>query len=538
MTNAPVALMRYATPRLPSPTASSPLRRTASLAGVGLGLMGLLASMGACNDTPVANLEKSFTLKVTKDTGDGEPIKIDFLWVIDNSSSMCQEQQALAANFRTFVDQIRTAFDIDPRIAVTTVDAQCDVNNTTIFSSKGKFNQRPARAFPPPCQVNERVECLSDNDCSGIDCEVYGSCQNQGEWACRTTPSASCVTNPNGSINTTCRRRCTGDAECKTLFGDDKYVCQKPSANQADWGCIRPPDSADTAVCPDELPPFLDGNNLDLFPCIATVGVNQEKCLKFEQTLRSGYMALDKNGLNSEQAKGFLRDDAYLVVVFVSDEEDCSVADTATVSEESYETCGLLKTTDEGGPLVPVAHYVNKFKALKSDPGKVIVAAIGGDSLKSDPAEIALDRSAYIQSKGDPKTCYHQTSICSSVNGTADFGSRFLSLTKSFGPNGSFANICGDNGIEVALQQIARTIVTVVNKVCLPRQVLGGLSVVRTRNGVQTTLVEGDGPGTYKLVFPEECARGDELYPALAFGDAPIPGESIEITYQGDPQFQ
>jgi hypothetical protein len=535
MTNAPVALMRHATPRLPSPTASKPLRRTASFAGVGLGLMGLLASTGACNDTPVANLEKSFTLKVTKDTGDGEPIKIDFLWVIDNSSSMCQEQVALTTNFQTFVSQIKTSFDIDPRVAVTTVDAQCDVNNTSIFSAKGKFNTRAAKAFPPACQAAVRQPCESDSQCEGLDCSLYQTCDQQGLWTCQKAQTAACITNPNGSINTTCRRRCQTDQECKDLFADDAYLCQKPSTSDRDWGCVRPPDSQG---CPDNLPPFLTGENLELFPCIATVGVNQEKCLRFEQTLRSGYMALDKNGINAEQSKGFLRDDAYLVVVFVSDEEDCSIADNATISDEAYETCGLLKTTDQGGPLVPVAHYVNKFKALKSDPGKVIVAAIAGDSLKADPAEIALDRSAYLESKGDPKTCYHQTSICTSPTGTADFGSRFLSLTKSFGPNGSFANICGDNGIEVALQQIARTIVTVVNKVCLPRQVLGGLSVVRTRNGVQTTLVEGDGPNTYKLVFPEECARGDELYPALAFGDAPIPGESIEITYQGDPQFQ
>jgi hypothetical protein len=228
--------------------------------------------LASCNHTPVENLEKSFTFTVNKDTSDAPPIKIDFLWVVDNSSSMCQEQVALTTNFNTFVDQVQTAFDIDPRVAVTSVDAQCDVNNTTIFSSKGKFNQRAAKAFPPPCQESARVECLADTDCQNIDCELLGSCGAQGEWTCRTQ-SEACVTNPNGSINTTCRRRCTSDDECRTLFGDPAYLCQKPSANQADWGCIRPPDALS---CPDELPEFLTGDNIDLFPCIATVGVNQD----------------------------------------------------------------------------------------------------------------------------------------------------------------------------------------------------------------------------------------------------------------------
>lgn len=511
-----------------TPTLRTPLRIAPAAALV------LLAA--ACNHTPVENLEKSFSFTVNKDTSDAPPIKIDFLWVVDNSSSMCQEQVALTTNFRTFVEQIQTAFDIDPRVAVTTVDAQCDVNNTTIFSSKGKFNQKAAKAFPPPCQVNARVECLSDTDCSGLDCELWGSCGgSQGEWTCRTQ-SEACVTNPNGSINTTCRRRCTTDDECKVLFGDDKFVCQKPSANQADWGCIRPPDSTE---CPDELPEFLTGDNIDLFPCIATVGVNQEKCLKFEQTIRSGFMALDKNGPQSEQAKRFLRDDAYLVVVFVTDEEDCSIADNASVGEDFYETCGLLKTTDENGPLVPVAHYVNKFKALKTDPGRVIVAAIGGDSLFSTPAEIELDRQAYIESKSEPRVCYHQTYICNSENGTADYGARLIELTAGFGPNGSFANICADEGIEIALEQIAKTIVTVVNKICLPRPVLGNLSVTRTRNGVTTVLTEGNGANSYRVIpTTEDCVFDGQLMPAVAFGDAPVPGESIEITYQGDPQFE
>jgi len=504
-----------------------------------LSMVMLLPAMAlACNDAPVKNLEKTFTFKVTKDTSGAAPIKIDFLWVVDNSTSMCQEQVGLTTNFKTFVDQIKTSFDIDPRLAVTTVDAQCEVNGTSVFSARGKFNTHSTKSFGRPCQFTANVECRADSDCDGLDCELFGKCGgDQGAWACREATSEACVTNPNGSPNTSCRRRCATDEDCASVFGDAAYRCQKPSASPEDWGCLRDPDSIN---CPDELPEFLDGNNIDLFPCIATVGVNTESCLDYEQPMRSGLMALDPVGPQADQAKRFLRDDAYLVIIFVTDEEDCSVADTARLNEQFYDTCGLLKTTDEGGPLVPVAHYVNQFKGLKTDPGRVIVAAIAGDSTATDPATVALERSEYIASKLDAKTCYNQTTICqNTTSGLADYGARFIELTAGFGPNGTFTNICKEQGIEVALQQIAKTIVTVVNKVCLPRPVLEGLTVKRTRNGVTTVLTEGDGDNRYRVIqTAEECTTGGKLLPALAFSDVPIPGESIEISYQGDPQFE
>ena len=48
---------------------------------------------------------------------------------------------------------------------------------------------------------------------------------------------------------------------------------------------------------------FLTGDNIDLFPCIATVGVQDGRCLWYEQPLNAGYMALDPGGEQAEQAK-------------------------------------------------------------------------------------------------------------------------------------------------------------------------------------------------------------------------------------------
>jgi len=515
-------------------------------ARLGMLVMPAMLAAWGCNHTPVENLEKSFTLKVQTGTGDGDPIKVDFLWVVDNSTSMCQEQVSLARSFGTFTDQLQQAFDIDARIAVTSVDVQC-APGTSVNSAKGTFNRRTTTVFPAPCQESRYTPCGNDSECAGADCSLLGQCgAEQGEWICRAPTLPECIENPNGSINSTCRRRCTTDEECKTVFGDNNYLCQKPSSNQRDWGCMLPPA---TSGCPADIGElgYLTNDNLDLFRCIATVGVNQERCLTYEQPLMAGLLALDPTGPNSEQAKSFMRDDAYLVVVFVSDEEDCSVPydygkneedSRFKLNETQYNTCGLLKTTDEAGPLVPVAHFVNKFKALKKDPGRVIVAAIAGDSLEATPEAISLDRQAFLESKSNPRTCHQQTTICNSSNGVADYGSRFLALTEAFGPNGSFANICDDEGIGPALEQVAQTIVAVINKVCLPRLILDGLVVKRIRGGVETVLAEGQGPTTYSIVRgAEDCAIDGVIMPAITFGDPPVPGEVVQIEYQGDPQF-
>ncbi len=502
-------------------------------------MAGLSAALAACNHTPVEGLEKSFTLAVEVGTGQEEPVKIDFLWVIDNSTSMCQEQYSLTKSFSTFTDSLGRFFEIDPHVAVATLTADCSPSNASMVVPRGTFNTTPSREFPPACFEERRLECGTQEKptCGDLDCELYGNCNTSPtEWVCRDVYQPEiCTENPNGSINSACQRTCRDDADCQAFYGDATFECRQPAGQPR--GCLRPPL---TEGCPDNLPPILTKENLDLFRCNASVGVTQSNCLKYEQQMRSGLLSIDPNGPNRDQAKAFLRDDAYLVIIFVTDEEDCSVADGRFIQDDGdYSRCGLLRTTDDGGPLTPVAHFVNRFKSLKSDPGRVIVAAIAGDSTRATPEERELDRTAYIESKGHPRTCYISTSICSSVNGVADYAPRMIELVTSFGPNGVFSNICSDEGIGPALDEVASTIIKVINKICLPRPILGSLVVTRTNGQGQTvTLEEGDGPGRYRIVYgAEDCAGEDGLLPAIAFGDPPLPGDVINVTYQGEPGF-
>lgn len=510
----------------------------------------------ACNPVPIDNLERTFSMKVETSAGTDQQVKIDFLWVIDNSTSMCEEQVALAASFQTFTQKLSTFFAIDARLAVTTADAQCDLDpEAKINASKGVFNNVPASRFPAACYFKDQVECSSDDDCGAA-----------GEWSCAVEQLDTCIVNPNGSVNTSCRRLCNSDADCAAQFGDPSFECLQPGGS-GDTGCLKQPD---TQACPANLPSVLTSvdNNIEDFACLATVGVYSSKCFKYEQGLRTAFTAIDVNGQNSEQAKNFLREDAYLVIIIVSDEDDCSTVDGQTFHEDLYNTCAFEKTTDEGGILVPVRNYVNRFKSLKKDPSRVIVAAIAGDALVEDTSDklvpacasllpsdptnstaqqqaqyLACAREEFRASKTNPKICHQKTYACRGAGGIADWGSRYQELTQGFGNNGLFLNICSESGISSALDDIAEKIVEVVNKVCLPRRVLDAdsLEVIKTlADGVtKVTLVEGDETDVGYTLEPEvaDCAVDGVFMPALTFKKAPAPGENISITYKGDPLF-
>ncbi len=559
------------------------------------GILAATFALGACNDIPIAGLEKSFSVHVRKTVGSGDAIPIDFLWVVDNSSSMCEEQVALTDNFKAFSTILAENFDIDPRVAVVTPDMQCTSVEAKGKSTKGVFSTLPADGFPPGCQARAPVACTTSAQCDGLDCTLFGKCGDQGTWTCRKAQNASCVVNPNGSINTTCRRDCDTDLECQQLFDDPRYICQKLSGSPADWGCLLPPS---TSNCPATVGPVLDLSTIDQFGCLATVGVNQHQCFAYEQGLRGALTALEREGPNKKyigctvadekagKCKRFLRDEAYLVIVFVSDEDDCS--SDVQIPEDKYDQCGLLADQTQGGPLIPVNHYVNRFKSLKSDPARVIIAAISGDALPGEPLMSKIDlstdepycadleenvvqetmtdveaaRECFVRSKGNDFICHHTTTICTSSSGQADWGRRYQQLAERFGDNGVFENICSPAGLGPALERIAARIVQVVGELCLPKGVQDTATLVVQKSQVNTAgqpivdpvtgkpvlvplqRVEEFTPGlknTYRLKESgaQACQDGSGFVrPSIIFPDDDLPraGEEIIISYKANPE--
>lgn len=97
---------------------------------------------------------------------------------------------------------------------------------------------------------------------------------------------------------------------------------------------------------------------------LGTDGSNKEKGLEAATYALSPIANLDLN-------QGFSRADARLLVVFVSDEEDCS--DEGALGFREPEDCYR-----EPQLLVPVADYIEGFRALKADAADVQAAAIIG----------------------------------------------------------------------------------------------------------------------------------------------------------------
>jgi len=97
---------------------------------------------------------------------------------------------------------------------------------------------------------------------------------------------------------------------------------------------------------------------------IGTGGSDKEKGLQAALTAMSPANLAGAN-------EGFLRRDAYLLTVFVTDEEDCS--DFGAL--DAYDSDACYEQTEE---LVPIDQALADFQGLKDDPELVQVAAIMG----------------------------------------------------------------------------------------------------------------------------------------------------------------
>ena len=652
--------------------------------------------LAACTELPVYNLANTFSIEVREITKNDKPIKLDFLWVIDNSSSMCQEQASLARSFNSFVTQLDSYLNVDINLAVTTTDA---------LKGQGKFSNTPATVFPNACSETKKLPCAANTECV----DAFGA-----SWVCnppQSTGGSLLLYNKNGSLNSSCTYSCDSKADCCENFcyvdecGDDMscvdqmcgdpeggctQTCKAPGGSTDELkNCVAQPDTGD---CPTSgIPTVLTETSLEYFPCIATVGADQSFTANLESGLKTAWMALDPNGLRAKQSAGFLRDDAYLIIVFVTDEDDCSIDEDFSspsfdceddddcpfytlcrdglchgiVKKDYYNICALLgeykgkahhdcayspncidceadEDCDEGWyckhtktikyedkddvkvtkcrpyiygfntiatfhpsqtagtplfALTPVSKYYSQLRSLKSDPAKVLVAAIVGDALikKSDQKSLisedcledeklvrcqaylaakadasnkcmedpsaegcedylaikqACARECYVASKGDKTNPQAKnTYVCTSPYGTADWGNRYVRLAEMFGPNGIVSNMCAEEGISPTLEQVAELIIKRVTKVCLPRHVKGGERITVTRGyededtgeWKSERLVEGE-EGDYRIEFPtQDCCFPDDktgectgTLTAVTFNDVLDPSWEIELKYEAD----
>ena len=220
-----------------------------------------------------------------------------------------------------------------------------------------------------------------------------------------------------------------------------------------------------------------DGDISEVFACMASLGTNG---CGFEHQLQSVRMAL--SGFVSDNA-GFLRSDAHLAVVYITDEDDCSAPATSTLFEgvtagqdtslrcslaghvcngkappaEVFSTplanCGAA--SDGGGKLIPVQTFVDEMKQLRTQ--SVSVSVIGGW-----PTDVASANYAIGYDTGSQYSdLLTSMPICDSANGKAVVELRMKQFVDAFGAAGQIMSICQDD-FSNAMAQIGDLISTTV----------------------------------------------------------------------------
>jgi hypothetical protein len=231
-----------------------------------------------------------------------------------------------------------------------------------------------------------------------------------------------------------------------------------------------------------------------VFSCIAALG---DTGCGFERPFASVLRALGADGMPvpSENA-GFLRSDALLAIVMVTNEDDCSARDGVNLYDVASNTllsselgpptnyrCNELGHLCDGtrpprlapggdvnatvtlnncgssecdGSLIPVAEFAARIKALKTAPASdIMVAAITGPAT---PYTVHW-KTAPIADSGPWPEIGHS---CMAADGSfADPAVRITDMVTAFGANGALYPIC-DTNFGPALQQLAARIGTLL----------------------------------------------------------------------------
>ena len=193
--------------------------------------------------------------------------EVDILFVIDDSGSMGEEQAILSANFDRFIDKLER-FNADYRIAITTTNV-----GNPLYCPSGAED---GALLLSTCH-DRAVRFVHD----GLDLDKFDEA---------------------------CAQYCPAEfAGATTLPTTTDYSDEELSRP---W------------IEPGNLPEGMDG--AQAFQCFGPQGING--CGYNESPLEAMNRALEHAEDPNDEAYGFIRDDALLAVVLITDENDCSVA--------------------------------------------------------------------------------------------------------------------------------------------------------------------------------------------------------------------
>ena len=326
--------------------------------------------------------------------------EVDILFVVDNSGSMVGEQKQLADSFKRFSEELDTRVEQGYQIALATTGMESRESDAV------RNDQNQALLGCPPCSSlpvgTAEQSCINGTGETGRFQDRLG--QNTG-----TTDVPNFV------------------------FADDP-TCRLVS--QANKSC------------------FYDAAAQRGLVMVGTNGCGYEKGLAAMKS------ALGE--LSSSYNKGFLRPNATLAVILVSDEEDCGErGDVMESTEARGDICYYAaKGVDRDGKatyknpntgqdlpykLTPVKEYYDFLMGLKNNEvGMVKFAAIVGVIDRNNPFTTTPDSIKFVQPQPGQwqvkPAC--DTAGCTGKYCSATPGTRYVELAKQFGNDGFVDSIC------------------------------------------------------------------------------------------------
>jgi hypothetical protein len=148
-------------------------------------------------------------------------------------------------------------------------------------------------------------------------------------------------------------------------------------ARNAENGAFRQPNGA-----PRRWIEGADADRAAMLAAIARVGTEGSH---LEMPLDAAQLALSTQAGAGQSNAGFVREDALLAIVYLTDEEDCSRDDGRSTQDAILIRTGLFDPTEEeqvcGSGLAAPQKYIDFFDQLKGDRKRWATAVIAGDGM-------------------------------------------------------------------------------------------------------------------------------------------------------------
>lgn len=411
------------------------------LAGSTAILAAMAGLFAACNQHPVSYSAAVGSVEFLQTTSVDGSTKLDMLWVVDNSGSMCQEQKILRDNFNTFIEQLEST-NLDFHIGVTTTDMNGD------YPLEPVAQPGHLQSTPQPVPGFDRT-CHTSVDENGQ--------QIMGDYTpIRDALQAAidCMDSPDQSLLTDLTN---ADIECALYNTPQGCAIPRIGCGGGNAACTPGdifPDPGSYRAVPKVLKSedYKNGAALDVdalradFACMALVGTRGygiEKGLSAAVRATNPELtggAVDLDGADTSKPNhGLIRQNARFAAIFVTDENDCS--HDGTLAEDTTcggDVCEFANKEGEDSPLVPTAdlkdQLMDNLRQTKGNPGfgeaDVLVASIHGNYKRFSgevPTDAACGASDY---EGIAPSCATQL-------GVAFSGDRYERFLQSF-PEGQY----------------------------------------------------------------------------------------------------